>query len=226
VVCDTTISGFDSRTTLVNTVVRTLIVVDVQRDFIEGGSLAVAGGDRLGYRIADLMRQFHKDRFGRYQYIVATKDFHIPGDSNGGHFSANPDFVNTWPEHCVQGTEGSMLHPAIADAGLTALDAVFYKGQGRPDYSGFQGVTPVSIEGYRPGMFMLDWLRDRRVTDIDIVGIATDYCVKATALDAVEFGFNVRVPRSLTVAVGGDEVRDKTIRQIERAQGRDGELIN
>lgn len=225
-VCDATISGFDSRLTLVNQVVRALVVVDVQRDFIEGGTLAVKGGDRLGYRIADLMRQFHKDRFGLYQYIIATKDFHLPGDSNGGHFSDNPDFVKTWPAHCVQGTEGAMLHPAVADAGLTALDAVFYKGQGRPDYSGFQGVTPVSIEGYRPGMFMLEWLQNRKVTHLDIVGIATDYCVKATALDAVEFGFQVRIPQSLTVAVGGDEARDDTIRRVMWAQGKDAELIN
>src|SRR5207245_4570083 len=133
-------------------------------------------------------RLSHKYRFCLYQSIITTKDFHLPAESNGRHFAKpafeEPDYKTTWPVHCIQGTEGAMLHPAVADAGLTALDAVFYKGQGRPDYSGFQGVTPVSIEGYRPGMFMLDWLQARKVTHLDIVGIATDYCVKETALDA------------------------------------------
>lgn len=232
-VCDATISGFNSRLTLVNLnddwddrPIRTLVIVDMQRDFCEGGSLAVEGGMALGYKIADCMRQFMKDRFGLYQYIVASKDFHLPGDSNGGHFSDSPDYVSTWPAHCVQGTEGSMLHPAIAEAGFSGLDAVFYKGQGRPDYSAFQGVTPVGIEGYRPGMFLLDWLKDRKVTDVDVVGIATDYCVKETALDAVEFGFNVRIPSQLTVAVGGEEAKLEAIRKVMWAQGKDASLIN
>jgi nicotinamidase/pyrazinamidase len=239
--CDSTgisHSGFDSRQTLVNYFdddwddrpIRTMIIVDMQQDFCEGGSLAVQGGAALGYKIADCMRQFHKDRFGLYQYIIATKDWHLPADSNGGHFAKpgfeEPDYKTTWPVHCIQGTEGARLHPAVADAGWTALDAVFYKGQGRPDYSGFQGITPVSIEGYRPGMFMLDWLKARRVTDIDIVGIATDYCVEQTALDGVEFGFNVRIPSQLTVAVGGEEAKLNSIRKVMWAQGKDAELIN
>lgn len=212
------------------TVVRTLIIVDMQRDFCEGGSLAVEGGQALGYKIADCMRQFHKDRFGRYQYIIATKDFHLPAESNGGHFAKpgfeEPDYVNTWPVHCIQGTEGAMLHPAIADAGFSALDAVFYKGQGKPDYSGFQGVTPVGIEGYRPGMFMLEWLQARRVTHLDVVGLATDYCVKETALDGVEFGFDVRIPSQLTEAVHGKEAKLEAIRRVNAAQGREENLIN
>lgn len=204
---------------------RAMIVVDVQRDFCEGGALAVAGGKEVAYRIANCIHSYAPNTL-RYQHIVATKDWHLPQDSNGGHFSDNPDYISTWPEHCVQGTEGAMLHPALTEIAYTRLDATFYKGQGKPDYSGFQGVTPVSLAGYSPGMFMLEWLQQRKVTELDIVGIATDYCVKETALDAVEFGFNVRIPRSLTVAVGGDEARDEAIRKVERAQGRDGELIN
>jgi nicotinamidase/pyrazinamidase len=168
------------------------------------------------------MRRYHKDRFGRYQFVIATKDFHLPGDSNGGHFSDDPDYVTTWPEHCVQGTEGSMLHPAVADAGWVSLDAVFYKGQGRPDYSGFQGRTPTLYDD----IYLLEWLNDRRVTELDIVGVATDRCVKATAMDAIENGFIVRIPQQLTLAVGGNEARDQAIRQVMWAQGKDGELIN
>lgn len=201
---------------------RALIVVDVQRDFTEGGSLAVAGGNEVSYRIANCIREFPLNTL-RYQHIVATKDFHLAGDSNGGHISDSPDYASTWPAHCIQGTEGAMFHPALTEIMYTRLDATFYKGQGRPDYSGFQGVTPTM---YGEKEHLLEWLQARKVTEIDIVGIATDYCVKATALDAVENGFSVRVPRSLTVAVGGDEARDQAIRQIMRAQGLESELIN
>lgn len=202
--------------------VRAMIVVDVQRDFTEGGSLAVTGGDRLAFRIADCIRQFPANTL-RYQYIVATKDWHLPGENNGGHFSDNPDYISTWPEHCVQGTQGAMFHPALTEIVYTRLDATFYKGEGRPDYSGFQGKTPTM---YGEKEYMLEWLQARKVTELDIVGIATDYCVLATALDAVENGFNVRVPSSLTVAVGGDEARDQAIRQVMRAQGQEEGRIN
>lgn len=204
---------------------RAMIVVDVQRDFCEGGSLAVAGGTEVAYRIANCIREFPTNTL-RYQHIIATKDWHLPGDSNGGHFSDEPDFVSSWPVHCVQGTEGAMLHPALTEIVFTRLDATFYKGQGKPDYSGFQGVTPVSLAGYRPGMFMLDWLKERNVTHLDIVGLATDYCVKETALDAVEFGFDVRIPSSLTAAVGGEEAKIATIKAVNAAQGRPDERIN
>lgn len=201
--------------------IRALIVVDMQRDFCEGGALPVPGAGLLGYHIANLMRQFQPG-LGKYNFIVATKDWHLPSDDNGGHFSDEPDYVSSWPVHCVQGTDGAMLHPAVADAGVTRLDAIFYKGVGRPDYSGFQGETPTIFDP----VGMLDYLTMRRVTDLDIVGVATEYCVKATAMDAVEHGFKVRVPSQLTAAVGGNEVKIETIKQIMQAQGQPTELIN
>jgi nicotinamidase/pyrazinamidase len=199
-----------------------MIIVDVQRDFCEGGSLAVAGGAEVAYRIANAIHEAPTNSL-RYQHIVATKDWHLPADSNGGHISDNPDYVSTWPVHCVQGTEGAMFHPALTEIMYTRLDATFYKGEGRPDYSGFQGITPTL---YGEHEFLFEWLQARGVLDLDVVGLATDYCVKATALDAIDFGFKVRVPRFLTAAVGGDEVRDNTIRLINQAQGLDTELIN
>jgi nicotinamidase/pyrazinamidase len=196
---------------------RALIVVDAQRDFCEGGALPVEGGNAVCIRIADAIRSLGKGQKKLYQYIVGTKDFHIPGDSNGGHFSDNPDYVTTWPEHCVQGTEGSMFHPEIADAAWAGFDAVFYKGAGRPDYSGFHGKAP-SL--YPDGdIYLLDWLQRRNVTDLDIVGLATDYCVKETAMDAIQNGFNVRIPQALTAAVGGQEARDLWIKTVYAAQG-------
>lgn len=200
---------------------RALIVVDMQKDFCPGGSLAVPGADRVAYAIADCIRQFPSNTL-RYQHIIATKDWHLPGDSNGGHFSDNPDYASTWPPHCVQGTDGARFHAALTEIVYTRLDATFYKGQGRPDYSGFQGKTPTMYGEYR---YMLEWLQERRVSELDIVGVATEYCVLATALDAVENGFNVRIPVSLTAAVGGDEARDNAIRRVMLAQGKEG-IIN
>jgi nicotinamidase/pyrazinamidase len=202
-----------------------MIVVDVQRDFCEGGSLAVKGGAEVAYRIANAIHQFPTNTL-RYQHIVATKDWHQPDANNGGHFSDDPDYVSTWPAHCVQGTDGARLHPALTEIVFTRLDATFYKGQGRPDYSGFQGVTPVSLAGHRPGMHLLDWLQERKVTELDIVGLATDYCVLETALDAVEFGFNVRIPSALTAAVGGEKAKLYAIQRVNEAQGRPDEVIN
>lgn len=202
-------------------VTRALIVVDVQRDFCEGGSLAVAGGNQVARMIADAMATHRSDRTDYYKYMVATKDFHIPEDSNGGHISDNPDYVSTWPAHCIQGTQGASFHPEIAKVGWEAFDGVFYKGQGRPDYSGFQGTMPGRFED----VHLLDWLYDKAVTTVDIVGIATEHCVRATALDAIQGGFNVRIPKQLTVAVGGDEAKVKAIRQVYDAQGYDG-IIN
>jgi nicotinamidase/pyrazinamidase len=186
--------------------VTALIVVDVQKDFCEGGSLAVAGGEELGYRLAEISR----NRAG-YDYVVATKDWHLPGETNGGHFSDNPDYVDTWPAHCVQGTEGAEFHPALSDI---LFDAVFFKGQGKPAYSGFQGVTAAAA-GY---VDLLTWLYVRKVEQLDVVGIAADYCVKATALDGVTNGFRVDVLPWLTVAVGGPQAKMAAIGEVMEAR--------
>lgn len=190
---------------------RALVIVDVQKDFCEGGSLAVDGGNEIALRIANNLRGIHKMESDFYDYVVATKDYHDPYTDNGGHFSHEPDFVDTWPKHCMKGTDGAEFHPDIEDV-KGFIDAVFYKGQGTPAYSGFQGYNGMVQS-------MHEWLRERNVTDLVIVGIATDKCVKATALDAIRLGYKVRVPLQLTVAVGGSDARWKAINEIYDAAG-------
>ncbi|MFJ9951089.1 isochorismatase family protein [Kitasatospora sp. NPDC091207] len=167
---------------------RALIVVDVQNDFCEGGSLAVAGGAEVAAAITDLIAE---SRAG-YQHVLATRDNHIdPGD----HFSDDPDYVTSWPVHCVAGTEGVGFHPNFAPSVTSgAIEAVFDKGAYAAAYSGFEGVD----ENDRGP---IEWLRERQVTEVDVVGLATDHCVKATALDAVRAGFTARVLLDLTAGV-------------------------
>ncbi len=160
---------------------RAVIVVDVQNDFCEGGSLAVAGGTDVARAISTHLAA------GRYDHAVATRDHHI---DPGAHFSAQPDFVDTWPRHCVVGTCGVELHP---DLDMTHVEAVFDKGEHAAAYSGF--------EGRREGVSLGDWLRDHDVADVEIVGIATDHCVRATALDAAAAGFATTVRLDLTAGV-------------------------
>ncbi|MDF6062773.1 MULTISPECIES: isochorismatase family protein [Streptomyces] len=167
---------------------RALIVVDVQNDFCEGGSLAVAGGADVAAAITDLIG----DAQPGYSHVVATRDHHIdPGD----HFSSAPDFERSWPPHCVAGTEGVGFHPNFAPAVASgAIDTVFDKGAYTAAYSGFEGVD-------ENGTGLAQWLRDRSVTAVDIVGIATDHCVRATALDAAREGFATHVLLDLTAGV-------------------------
>jgi nicotinamidase/pyrazinamidase len=162
---------------------RALIVTDVQNDFCEGGSLAVTGGSALARQISDLLASDHG-----YAHVVAIKDYHI---DPGNHFSDNPDFVNSWPPHCVVGTAGSEFHP---DLDTSSVEAVFYKGRYTAAYSAFESA-------HEDGTPLLDWLRARGVDEVDIVGIATDYCVHATASDAAEAGFVTRVMVDLTAGV-------------------------
>ncbi|MGJ9413382.1 isochorismatase family protein [Aeromicrobium sp. CF4.19] len=159
-----------------------LVVVDVQNDFCEGGSLAVAGGASVAARVADLLAS------GTYDTVVATRDHHIdPGD----HFSDEPDFVDSWPRHCVVGTPGVELHAPL-DTAMFA--AVFDKGEYTAAYSGFEGSSA-------DGETLAAWLRHRGVTDLDVCGLATDHCVRATALDGAREGFGVRLLEDLTAAV-------------------------
>ncbi len=166
---------------------RALVIVDVQNDFCEGGSLAVEGGAAVAAGISAYVH----DADGRYDMIVATRDYHVdPGD----HFSAEPDFVDSWPAHCVAGTSGASFHPAL-DVG--PIQAVFSKGERAAAYSGFQGTGP-------EGLALQAHLRAHDVTEVDVVGIATDHCVRATAIDAAEAGFETRVLRDLTVGVADE----------------------
>ncbi|MBD8078999.1 isochorismatase family protein [Cellulosimicrobium arenosum] len=163
---------------------RALIVVDVQPTFCEGGELAVEGGNDVAQRIAD----FARDHRGDYDLVVTTQDWHVdPGD----HWSASPDFVDTWPPHGVAGTPNAELHPALA--GLDA-DVAVKKGEYRAAYSGFEGVDPQGRE-------LADLLRAAGVGTVDVVGIAESHCVRATALDAHALGLATRVLTDLTVPV-------------------------
>lgn len=178
---------------------KALIIVDVQNDFCEGGSLAVEGCAKVAHDISEFLASRP-----RYAHIVATKDFHIdPGD----HFSDHPDFVNSWPPHCVVGTEGADFHPQFHSG---AVEAVFTKGQYAAAYSGFEGTD-------EDGTPLAEWLRDRGVDEIDIAGIATDYCVRATASDGAAHGFTTRVLLDLTAGVAAES----TARAVEdmRAAG-------
>ncbi|MCX4508802.1 isochorismatase family protein [Streptomyces sp. NBC_01619] len=182
---------------------RALIVVDVQNDFCEGGSLAVAGGADVAAAITDLIGQ----ATAGYRHVVATRDHHIdPGD----HFSEHPDYVATWPSHCVAGTEGVGFHPNFAPAvACGAVDAVFEKGAYAAAYSGFEGTD-------ENGSALAEWLRARDVTEVDVVGIATDHCVRATALDAAREGFRTHVLLDLTAGVA-EATTDRALEELRDA---------
>lgn len=164
---------------------RALIVVDVQNDFCEGGSLAVSGGGEVARAITGLLARH------QYDHVVATADHHI---DPGAHFSDQPDFLTSWPPHCVAGTPGAQFHPELD---VSTVEAVFRKGPYSAAYSGFEGEDDT-------GTALADWLRTRGVDEVDVVGIATDHCVKATAADAAEAGFRTRVLLDYTAGVSAD----------------------
>ncbi|MGV0791997.1 isochorismatase family protein [Mycolicibacterium sp. XJ1819] len=169
---------------------RALIIVDVQNDFCEGGSLAVTGGADVARGVSELLAGRHD-----YAYVVATKDFHIdPGE----HFSDAPDYRASWPRHCVVGTPGAEFHPQFDPS---AVQAVFHKGHHSAAYSGFEGID-------EDGTPLADWLRERGVDAVDVVGIATDYCVAATASDAAKAGFATRVLLDLTAGVAPESTAE------------------
>ncbi|MFJ6216438.1 isochorismatase family protein [Streptomyces sp. NPDC092296] len=182
---------------------RALIVIDVQNDFCEGGSLAVTGGAEVAAAITDLVAE---STVG-YAHVVATRDSHLdPGD----HFSDHPDYVHSWPVHCVAGTEGVGFHPNFAPTVISgAVEAVFDKGAHAAAYSGFEGVD-------ENGVPLAGWLRSREVTEVDVVGLATDHCVRATALDAAREGFRTRVLLDLTAGVAR-ETTERALEQLRAA---------
>ncbi len=164
-----------------------LVIVDVQNDFCPGGALATARGNEVAEKIAGLQ--------AGYDTVVATQDWHIdPGE----HFSE-------WPVHCVAGTPGAQMHPAVGPA-----EAYFRKGAYTAAYSGF--------EGDADGVGLADWLRDKGIDKLDVVGIATDHCVRATALDGLGEGFEVRVLSAYCAAV--DEEQGKAaLEEISQSGG-------
>lgn len=191
---------------------RGLIIVDVQKDFCEGGALPVHGGTAVAEAVGRLLTSDHP-----YDHVVATRDWHI---DPGTHFSDTPDFVMSWPPHCRAETAGAALHPALADS---TIDAVFSKGGYDPGYSGMEGVDAA-------GTALPQWLRERRVDAVDVVGLATDHCVRATAEGAARAGFTTRVLIDLTAGIApastaaaldamraaGVEVVDSVTTNVER----------
>jgi nicotinamidase/pyrazinamidase len=167
---------------------RALLIIDVQNDFTEGGALGVEGGAAVAAGITELLRGGHD-----YDLVVASRDWHDGDDDNGGHFAvhAAPDFVDTWPVHCVSGTPGAEYHPDL-DAEL--IDVHVRKGMGEPAYSIYEGVSD-------DGDTLTEVLDEHEVTDVDVVGLATDHCVRASALDAVADGRAVRVLQDLVAGV-------------------------
>ena len=183
-----------------------LIVVDVQNDFCEGGALAVSGGNLVAQGVAEYITA--TKRF--YDEIVFTMDWHkAPPDTNGGHFGDPPDFVDSWPVHCVAGTNGARLHPVL-EYKEEYTRVIFKKGYGQPDYSGFQGKSD--------GQWLDEFLRERGIDEVDICGLAGDYCVRQTALDAIKRGYNTVVIPQLIASVGTYTETLKTLRMVEDAQ--------
>jgi nicotinamidase/pyrazinamidase len=165
-----------------------LLVVDIQNDFVEGGSLPVTGGRQVAAMVARHIRHFKTE----YQFVVATRDTH---EDPQDHFSDHPDFVNTWPPHGVVGTAGAALCQPISNLVREHLiQAVVDKGLHSAAYSGFEALDP-------RGHPLLEVLKEARVDHLDICGLATDYCVRATALDARKHEFQVRVLVNLCAAV-------------------------
>lgn len=176
---------------------RALVIVDVQNDFCEGGSLAVDGGAAVASRITSFLAEHASD----YDAVVTTQDWHI---DPGSHFSDSPDFVDSWPRHCVAGSPGADFHPNLD---VAAVDAMFRKGQYAAAYSGFEGHAAQygDAAGDSGDSATLDaWLREHGIGSVDVVGIATDYCVRATALDAARSGYATRVLTGLCAGIAED----------------------
>lgn len=184
---------------------RALIVVDVQKDFCEGGNLAVAGGNAAAEKIKNLLQ----DGKVVYDVVVATKDYH---EDPGTHFAEDPNFDTSWPVHCKVGTEGVEFHDALDDADFSE---VFLKGLRSAAYSGFEG------RGEQTDMTLTEFLQYKEIDAVDVVGIATDYCVKATALDAVKGSFETRVLRDYCASVAAET----ELSAIKEMQGEGVEVI-
>ena len=163
---------------------RALIIVDVQNDFCEGGSLPVEGGAVVAAAISTALSE------GEWDHVVATKDYHT---DPGPHFGNPPDYVDSWPVHCVAGTPGAEFHPNLD---TDRIEAIFLKGENAAAYSGF--------EGHAGSIGLAAWLRLHDVDSVDVVGIATDHCVRATALDAAREGFHTKVLVDLTAGVAAE----------------------
>jgi len=181
---------------------RALLVIDVQNDFCEGGALAVAGGAQVASKISQYLET------AKYDLVIASRDWHNAGDSNSGHFAeagSEPNYKTTWPVHCVADTEGANYHPNLSTSNI---DVDIYKGQGQNGYSIFEGVT-------KSGQSFSDVLASHSIQEVDLVGIATDHCVLASATDAKKHGLKVRVISSLTAGVYAETTESAIDRMVD-----------
>lgn len=179
-----------------------LIIVDVQNDFIEGGALAVEGG----LKVAEDIAKYVKANSDMYNAIITTQDWHKPVSLNGNHFASEPDYENTWPKHCVEGTTGAALADPILDLDKYITNS-FLKGYGIPAYSGFEGASIPSYWNER-SFSLLGLLRSKDISVVHVVGLAFDYCVLNTALDAARLRFNTAILKALTASVHPEEDSD------------------
>lgn len=192
-----------------------LIVVDVQKDFCEGGALAVKGGNYVARRISDYIDKLG----GLYDYILFTKDWHKPlPDTNGGHFGDPPDYVDSWPVHCVDGTRGADFHADI-EVSIRQLQVVrnfdrtrhiFYKGMGEPGYSGYEGINA-------RGSKLSGFLVVNNIDKVMVCGLAGDYCVLQTAVPIKQLGIETRILFNLTASVGGYPATLAAIQTLDSA---------
>jgi nicotinamidase/pyrazinamidase len=167
---------------------RALLIIDVQNDFCEGGALAVAGGAAVAGKISKFLES------PSYDLVVASRDWHDPNSSNSGHFAeagSDPNYTTTWPVHCVAETSGAQYHPNL---NTKSIGEHIFKGQGQNGYSIFNGIT-------KSGQTFEDLIKQNQIDEVDVVGIATDHCVLASALDSKNYGLKVRVISSLTAGV-------------------------
>ena len=167
---------------------RALLVIDVQNDFCEGGALAVSGGAAVAGKISKFLEA------SNYDLVVASRDWHDADNNNSGHFAdagSEPNYSTNWPIHCVAETTGAQYHP---DLNAEAIDEHIFKGQGQNGYSIFEGVT-------QSGQSFEKLLAQHKIDEVDLVGIATDHCVLASAMDSKSHGLKVRVISSLTAGV-------------------------
>lgn len=171
---------------------RGLLIVDIQNDFTEGGALGVTGGAQVARDVTAYLAAHADD----YDLVLASRDWHDADNDNGGHFAVEgePNFVDTWPVHCLAGTDGAEYH---ADLDTSHVDIHIKKGQGEPSYSMFEGVSD-------NGETVADILTSHGITEVDVVGIATDHCVRASALDALSTGQKVTILTDLIAAVAPD----------------------
>lgn len=171
-----------------------LLVIDVQNDFCEGGALAVTGGAEVAAGITEFLNS-HKNEF---DYVIASRDWHDANSTNGGHFSEAPDFVNSWPVHCVAETFGAEYHAAFEPS---KVDFHIRKGQGKPSYSIFEGTS-------ESGLSFEQLLEELNVNSVTVVGLATDYCVLQSSLDAKKLGLEVRILKDLVAGVAAESSQE------------------